>query len=102
MTTLACTAALRLRTGPEAGRLFEVRRTLRIGRHPYNEVSLADHALSRYHCWVTATERGFAVEDLASTNGTFVNGERLRARRLLRPGDRIRVGRTEFLFTEPE
>jgi len=39
------------------------------------------------------------VEDLASANGTFVNGERIRARRSLKAGDVIRVGSTEMLVS---
>ena len=39
-------------------------------------------------------------EDLASANGTFVNGKRLKLRQPLQTGDRLRVGSTEFVFSE--
>jgi pSer/pThr/pTyr-binding forkhead associated (FHA) protein len=40
------------------------------------------------------------VEDLASANGTFVNEERVKLRRVLKTGDRLRIGSTEFVFSE--
>lgn len=100
MTALLSAPAIRLRSGPSKGRVFEVHNALRVGRHPYNEVSLADPAASRYHCWITATDTGIFVEDLASSNGTWVNGRQVRVRQRLNPGDLLRVGSTELQFTE--
>lgn len=91
---------LRIATGPLAGKVFEVQTTLRVGRHPFNEMSLGDPGVSRYHCWILYCDGIPAVEDLASANGTFVNGERVRARRTLKAGDVIRVGSTEFRVAE--
>lgn len=91
---------LRLSTGPLAGKVFEVEATLRVGRHPFNEVSLGDPGLSRYHCWILHRDGATSVEDLASANGTFVNGERIRARRTLKAGDVIQVGSTQIVFKE--
>jgi pSer/pThr/pTyr-binding forkhead associated (FHA) protein len=52
--------------------------------------------VSRVHCRFTATASGdLEVEDLKSTNGTFVNGSRVK-RSTLAPGDRVRVGRVEM------
>ena len=48
-------------------------------------------------------ENGFratSVEDLASANGTFLNGSRVAKRVPLKPGDAIRLGGTEFVFAE--
>jgi pSer/pThr/pTyr-binding forkhead associated (FHA) protein len=83
-----------------AGRLFDVQTTLRVGRHPFNDMSLGDPGVSRYHCWILFRDGTPSVEDLASANGTYVNGERIRARRTLKPGDVIRVGSTEFQVAE--
>ncbi len=102
MEALVAAPVVRLRNGPNAGRAFEIRSALRVGRHPYNEVSLADPAASRYHCWITATDTGIFVEDLASSNGTWVNGRQVRVRQRLNPGDVLRVGTTELVFTEEE
>lgn len=98
MPAISTSTILRLHGGPLAGKVFEIQQALRIGRHPFNEVSLADPGVSRYHCWLVLRDGAPTLEDLASANGTFVNGERLRARHTLQPGDLIRVGATEFLF----
>ena len=100
MSVAAGSPALRFSTGPLKGKVVEVHATLRVGRHPFNEVSIGDPGLSRYHCWFLLRDGVPSVEDLASANGTYVNGERIRARRDLKTGDVIRVGRTEILFTE--
>lgn len=100
MSTLLAIPTLRLRTGPNAGKVYDLRTALRLGRHPYNEVSVDDPAVSRYHCWITFEEGQAQVEDLASANGTYLNGERVAKRLALKPGDTIRLGATEFLFTE--
>jgi ABC transport system ATP-binding/permease protein len=96
MSVATGTPILRIATGPLAGKVFEFQTTLRVGRHPFNEMSLGDPGVSRYHCWILFRDGVPAVEDLASANGTFVNGERVRARRTLKPGDVVRVGSTEF------
>lgn len=100
MAVLTGTPALRLASGPLAGKVLEFATTLRVGRHPFNELSLGDPGLSRYHCWIMTRDGVTSVEDLASANGTYVNGERIRARRILKPGDVIRVGSTDIRFTE--
>jgi len=97
MSVAAGTPVLRLSTGPLAGKVFEVHTTLRVGRHPFNEISLGDPGISRYHCWILFRDGAPSVEDLASANGTYVNGERVRARRTLQAGDKIRIGSTELL-----
>jgi pSer/pThr/pTyr-binding forkhead associated (FHA) protein len=91
---------LRLRTGPSAGKVYEIGTSLRIGRHPYNEVSLPDLSVSRYHCWLTFLEGRPWIEDLASANGTLVNGRRIASRVALRPGDVVCLGETELTFDE--
>ena len=57
---------------------------------------IVDAALvSRLHCRLTLDEAGFGVEDLGSTNGTWVNGQKI-ARAPLASGDTLKVGRVEF------
>ena len=51
--------------------------------------------LSRVHCRITASADALVVEDLESTNGTFVNGRRVE-RAVLGDGDRLTLGRLEF------
>jgi diguanylate cyclase (GGDEF)-like protein len=63
-----------------------------LGRGAAAAVSLEDQSLSRRHARIFRTAEGYFVEDLGSTNGTFVIGERLAGARLLRDGDRIQLG----------
>jgi ABC-type multidrug transport system ATPase subunit/pSer/pThr/pTyr-binding forkhead associated (FHA) protein len=75
------------------------RESLTIGRGPRNDVDLAHPAVSRAHARVATREGTVLVEDLGSTNGTFVNGERVvpGAPRPVEPGDEIRVGPARFV-----
>lgn len=102
MSTLLATPILRLRSGSNAGKVYDVRSALRLGRHPYNEVSIGDPAVSRYHCWITHEMGAVLIEDLASVNGTFVNGTRVVKRVALKTGDVVRIGETEIAFSEEE
>lgn len=72
---------------------------LTIGRYPgLVDAVLADGHVSRRHLRVRWTGKGFQVEDLNSSNGTIVNGDRLEPfrRRALGPGDLVRIGRLEL------
>ena len=82
----------------EKERTFAIEQSVRIGRHPYNEVSVGDNTMSRYHCWVSRYERDVIIEDLGSSNGTFVNGSAIAKPTLLQPGDRVKIGKSEFEF----
>jgi len=61
-----------------------------------------DPELSRRHAQVSLTEGGLLIEDLGSTNGTFVNGRRIPAATVVRPGDAIWVGTSTMIVTTPE
>ena len=63
---------------------------------------IVDAALvSRVHCRLTAGATELEVVDLESTNGTFVNEERI-TRLTLKPGDRVRAGRVELIVEKAE
>jgi hypothetical protein len=66
---------------------------MRIGRHDDNDVTLADGRVSRHHARIVADDGGFAIEDLQSSNGTFVDGTRVQRARL-HAGTSIVVGET--------
>jgi pSer/pThr/pTyr-binding forkhead associated (FHA) protein len=66
-----------------------------VGRAPRADFVVDAPLVSRLHCRLTLQTEGLLVEDLESTNGTFVNGERV-TKLLLRAGDALKVGRMEF------
>jgi DNA-binding NarL/FixJ family response regulator len=73
-----------------------------IGKGPENHVPLADDATaSHLHAVLERFAAGWCVTDLGSSNGTWVNGERIWATRRLRHGDEIRVGQTRLVFRDP-
>ncbi|TCJ19829.1 FHA domain-containing protein [Rubrobacter taiwanensis] len=69
-----------------------------IGRMPDNSIRLDDGKLSRRHARIEFRDGGYWLSDLGSSNGTFVNGIRLGAPYLLRPGDTITCGDTQLVF----
>jgi len=70
-----------------------------LGRSPDNDVILKDPFTSRRHCAILVHLRdGCELHDIASKNGTFINGERLARPVRLRPGDEIRLCDQRFVF----
>jgi len=65
---------------------------LLIGRDPSADIVLDTPNISRLHARLERVRRGIRVEDLGSTNGTWVNGERLARPTVLKPGDDLRLG----------
>src|SRR5262245_50190130 len=80
--------------GEDAGRQTELDGPIEIGRDGSTGLALDDESASRHHARVTAQGEHAIVEDLGSTNGTFVNGQPVEGPRAVRPGDKIRVGLT--------
>ncbi len=69
-----------------------------LGRTARADFIVSAALVSRLHCRLTADRSDqLVVEDLDSTNGTIVNGRRVK-RSLLRAGDRLKVGRMEFVI----
>jgi len=85
--------------GNDQGSRFELEdKIIRLGRDAANNVHLHDTEVSRRHAEVRRSGDQFTVADLKSSNGTFVNGQRIR-HHILTSGDQIQVGRTLMLFT---
>lgn len=86
-----------VRGEPRMVRLEEARLT--IGKDGANDVVISgDRAVSRMHAALEPYAAGWCVRDLGSSNGTFVNGERVWGERPLRAGDEIRVGETRIVL----
>jgi hypothetical protein len=71
--------------------------SITIGRLPSSDITIADPGASRSHAEVRPTDGGYALVDLGSTNGTMVNGRKVREHEL-EDGDRITIGRTTIDF----
>ena len=87
-------------SGPRKGEsfIFDRHDTFVVGRSRYVHCSIPeDTALSRDHCMIEMAPPLCQIRDLGSTNGTFVNGQRIE-RVLLKHGDRIVAGQSEFLI----
>ncbi len=92
---------LTVRTGPYEGRVFKLdKESVVLGRDVSNDIIFPDPEVSRMHSRLTLTPRGYVLEDLDSTNGTFVNGEQLTEPRLLLVGDQIGLSQKLILTYE--
>ena len=97
-------ARLRICNGGFEGMTYELggEETL-IGRNPTTDITLLDEGISREHALILYDEEGdqYTVEDLQSTNGTKVNGKRVRSA-VLTDGDELQIGHTRFRFLVAE
>ena len=90
-----------MRTGPTPGKVFELgKNEVYIGRDVSNDIVVNDSEVSRKHARLVVQAGGLVVEDLGSTNGTFVNGQRLMGPHVLRPGEVIMLGENISLAFE--
>ncbi len=72
-----------------------------LGRHPNNTLRLVDREVSKEHCVIEKVAGTYLLRDLNSSNGTFVNGRKVREHRL-RDGDEISLGNSRLVFTSGE
>ena len=103
ISTRSTVASLFVIQGRDQGTRFELdsdSATFPLGREAGNRIQLHDTEVSRHHAEIRRAGEQFVVCDLGSSNGTFVNNQRVE-RRELASGDQVQIGRTIMLFTGP-
>lgn len=91
---------LRITKGKQAGLVMNLGDLLKIGRTADCQLVLDDDYVSSRHARIYATDQGYMVDDLGSTNGTYLNDQRLTAPTPFGLGDTLRIGRT-LMIVEP-
>lgn len=92
---------LTMRSGPTPGKTFVLDQEENfVGRDLANDIAISDPEVSRRHARFTMREGSIFVEDVGSTNGSFLNGERITTPQQLRPGDVITLGESIVLIFE--
>lgn len=92
---------LKMRSGPNPGMTFPLEQEeILLGRDLANDITIGDPEVSRRHARFFMRDDNIFVEDLGSTNGTFLNGERISSPKQLRVGDVITLGENVVLVFE--
>jgi hypothetical protein len=90
-----------MRSGPTPGAAFTLEGDqITVGRDSTNEIVINDAEVSRRHARLTFQGGKYVLEDLGSTNGTFVNGQRLAGPRVLKAGEVVSFGEQIVLVFE--
>lgn len=92
---------LRLVKGMPVNAVFAIDGATRVGRSRESDIFLVDPSVSRNHALLDVRQGELIVRDAGSTNGTYINGDRVQLR-ALRPGDRVAFGKTEMLVERAE
>jgi hypothetical protein len=83
--------------GKRRGSFYKTRNGTTIGRK-YGDILLDDPKISKRHAKFTLEDDRYVLWDLGSTNGTFVNGQRIRGATILKENDEIRMGDTLYVY----
>lgn len=90
-----------MHAGPTPGKTFPLEGdVLTIGREASNAIAINDAEVSRKHTQLVFQGGKYIITDLGSTNGTFVNGQRLTGQHVLQPGEIISLGEQINLLYE--
>jgi hypothetical protein len=85
-------------SGHDPGMIYDLDGDLVLGRGDHAEIRLEDPFASSRHARIYVQAGTLVLEDLRSTNGTYLNEELLDTPRPLHPGDHLRIGESEFVF----
>jgi pSer/pThr/pTyr-binding forkhead associated (FHA) protein len=89
--------------GVHRGKTFRIDcAEVQIGRAADNDVQFPDRSVSRHHCRIRRDGPDWCIEDLGSTNGTYVAGEPVRGAKPLNHGDEVVAGFSRFVFQDGE
>ncbi len=95
------TFKLTLLQGPTPGQVYELIQTsFTIGRDANNAIVIQGTGVSRNHAELTRQGNSYIIQDLGSSNGTFVNGQRVAGPHVLKSGDQIKLGQSVELAFE--
>jgi len=86
----------------EQGSIFLLRDTITIGRKETNTIVLDDQFVSGNHALIKIKNNIVVIEDLESTNGTFINGKKIYTNSSLKADDKIKIGNATFKLIETE
>jgi len=90
-----------MRSGPTPDKVFVLtKENVSVGRSTSNDIAINDSEVSRNHARIYLQSGGYVIEDLNSTNGTYINGQRLIGPHLLRPGETINLGENISLIVD--
>lgn len=82
-----------VRAGPTPGKVYPImKQDVIIGRDPNCDILINDAEVSRHHASIKSQPEGFVIEDLGSTNGTVINGQRLMGPHVLIAGEIVNLG----------
>lgn len=95
------THRLVVRRGPQPNQVYELTGDVtNLGRDITNDIVINDREVSRHHLRFMRGIEGYTIEDLGSTNGTFINGKRVQGAQPLNNGDMVGLGETVTLGYE--
>jgi FHA domain len=86
--------------GHEPGSAFDISGGATLGRADSSEIPIDDPFASSAHARVFPRGEFMYIEDMGSTNGTYLNGRQLKTAERLKPADRVRIGDSEYRYQE--
>jgi pSer/pThr/pTyr-binding forkhead associated (FHA) protein len=90
---------LLVQRGPDSGARFLLDSdVVTVGRHPDSDIFLDDISVSRRHATFTRNENGYAIADLGSLNGSYVNRDRIDNEVTLSGGDEVQIGKYRLIY----